>query len=569
MSHFKLILVGSTVTLTDDSDGGVFTITQNSGLTANPVVATLTAPAGLTIASGTPSQGTFDTGTGIWQLGALPSGTVATLDASFTVTATTGVPWTINLASTAYAGEVVLANNSADREIDGATCGDINQCSNKTTLTSIGAGNYSILTTDVTVVKTAHTGGGDTLTLPSGAATGQIFAIHDLADAGAENITIDTAGAELIDGQSTTTMDVDLRYLELMFDGTDYWTRNYKEWSFNGTRNSMAIGSDFSGHSGAGNIAIGNTNLEAVTFTSGNISIGAGSMPIAAISSNNVAVGTNTLAAATNTSSNIAIGTDALSSVTTQGFGIAIGHGAAQSNTSGVTLSIGYNAGQNITNNLSNILLGHQVMSVSTGSVQNVVIGPNGFNDQSGGAGNSVGIGYNVGNSITTGEHNTYIGSEAGFSSLTGSRNVFVGYQAGYNELLSDKLYIANSNTATPLIWGDFNTPKLTVNGEFGWRDGKIAPYTSVAAGNYNVLTTDHIIWKTAITGGGDQVILPSTALAGQIFIIKDVSGGSFTDNITITTAGAELIDGIATKVINVDYNSITVMFDGANYGII
>ena len=51
----------------------------------------------------------------------------------------------------------------------------------------------------------------------------------------------------------------------------------------------------------------------------------------------------------------------------------------------------------------------------------------------------------------------------AGYSNITGSSNVFLGYNAGYNETGSNKLYIANTNTNTPLIYGDFSAGTLGI----------------------------------------------------------------------------------------------------------
>lgn len=62
------------------------------------------------------------------------------------------------------------------------------------------------------------------------------------------------------------------------------------------------------------------------------------------------------------------------------------------------------------------------------------------------------------------GNQNTIIGSQAGYTTA-GSGNVLLGYQAGYSESGSSKLYIANSGTSTPLIYGDFWTGELVVNG--------------------------------------------------------------------------------------------------------
>ncbi|MDY0017879.1 MAG: hypothetical protein RBS89_08580, partial [Candidatus Delongbacteria bacterium] len=71
-------------------------------------------------------------------------------------------------------------------------------------------------------------------------------------------------------------------------------------------------------------------------------------------------------------------------------------------------------------------------------------------------------FGFESGYSINTGSNNVMIGSGSGHSNISGAGNVFLGYQSGYNETLSNKLYIANSNTATPLIKGTFPNTDLT-----------------------------------------------------------------------------------------------------------
>jgi hypothetical protein len=74
----------------------------------------------------------------------------------------------------------------------------------------------------------------------------------------------------------------------------------------------------------------------------------------------------------------------------------------------------------------------------------------------------NVSIGSEAGNA---GEGNVAIGSNAG-KAATGSRNVLIGYQAGEAAgTNSDRLYIANSNTNTPLIGGDFASEEVTVHG--------------------------------------------------------------------------------------------------------
>ncbi len=94
---------------------------------------------------------------------------------------------------------------------------------------------------------------------------------------------------------------------------------------------------------------------------------------------------------------------------------------------------------------------------------------------------------------------------------------------------------------------------------------------TASAAGAYTVLVTDYYIGKTGITGGGDTVTLPAvaTAAVGKVYIIKDESGTAGTNNITIDGNGAETIDGAATKVINTNFGSATLICSGAAWFII
>jgi hypothetical protein len=66
-------------------------------------------------------------------------------------------------------------------------------------------------------------------------------------------------------------------------------------------------------------------------------------------------------------------------------------------------------------------------------------------------------------NAISSGTANTVLGYQSGFNLSTGAGNVFLGYQAGYNETGSNKLYIANSNTSSPLIYGDFSTGRVGI----------------------------------------------------------------------------------------------------------
>jgi hypothetical protein len=74
-------------------------------------------------------------------------------------------------------------------------------------------------------------------------------------------------------------------------------------------------------------------------------------------------------------------------------------------------------------------------------------------------------LGYAAGYYNTAGSKNTFLGAGAGVFNTAGNGNVFLGYHAGHHETGSNKLYIDNSGTATPLIYGEFDNKILTING--------------------------------------------------------------------------------------------------------
>src|SRR4029077_5628649 len=75
------VTAGSNVTFT-------ITVTNNGPSNASGVVVTDQLPAGLTYVSSVPSQGTYTSGTGVWNIGAIGSGTSVTLSLTATVTTT-------------------------------------------------------------------------------------------------------------------------------------------------------------------------------------------------------------------------------------------------------------------------------------------------------------------------------------------------------------------------------------------------------------------------------------------------------------------------------------------------
>ena len=165
---------------------------------------------------------------------------------------------------------------------------------------------------------------------------------------------------------------------------------------------------------------------------------------------------------------NTAIGQLSLYSNTTGQYNTAIGSGALISNTIGNgntatgILALQYNTGGSW-----NTAYGSTALFRNVTGILNDAFGDNALGQNTTGN-NNVGIGYSSNYYNQEGSQNTIIGSQAGQgpSLHTKSGNIFLGYQAGYNETGNNKLYIENSNSDTPLIYGEFDNDIVTINGE-------------------------------------------------------------------------------------------------------
>jgi len=168
-------------------------------------------------------------------------------------------------------------------------------------------------------------------------------------------------------------------------------------------------------------------------------------------------------------------------------YGMAIGRNAGYS--AGLdniiiadNMIIGTNAGNGLTDGEKNTLIGTNAGKGLTGSynmyfggdagryqvagTHNVGIGHNALKSASGQSNyRNVGIGALTGGALTTGDNNVLIGHYAGQDLTSGDGNVLIGYYAGEGWMTtqSNKLVIANSDTATPLIYGEFDTGNVGI----------------------------------------------------------------------------------------------------------
>lgn len=90
--------------------------------------------------------------------------------------------------------------------------------------------------------------------------------------------------------------------------------------------------------------------------------------------------------------------------------------------------------------------------------------------------------------------------------------------------------------------------------------------YRNVDQASYNVAASDEFLGVTTSTQA-TAIQLPNTALTGQAFVIKDISGNASVHNITVSTvSGTTLIDGSTSLTINSDYESVQFMYNGSAY---
>ena len=146
---------------------------------------------------------------------------------------------------------------------------------------------------------------------------------------------------------------------------------------------------------------------------------------------------------------------------------------------------IGADAGRDHQEGRENTAIGSEAMLLDTSGMRNTAVGAYslpvclscqynntlGFsalsNLQSGN--HNLALGSRTMGMKTSGSENIAIGSSAGYNNIIGSNNILIGDSAGFNETGSEKLYIDGSSngSSTPLIYGDFDTDLLQVNGDF------------------------------------------------------------------------------------------------------
>ncbi len=281
----------------------------------------------------------------------------------------------------------------------------------------------------------------------------------------------------------------------------------------------------------------GSMNLPQTTATTGVINI-SGNRFIHAYGTDNTFLGASSGNFSLTNSGNTGIGKDALHSLTSGEGMTAVGYYALRTQTAGFgNTAVGYNAGLMNSTNSFNTYIGSNAGAENTKTYGTF-------------------LGYFAG-SNNDGSSNTFVGSYAGSNNLTGMNNIFIGSSAGMNETGSNKLYIENSNSAAPLIYGDFTSNYVRINGDFGILEGGTTPsyFTSFTGGdqaadlNYKLPAAYPALAGQALTStlGGtlswastEQPLTIQNGLTRATNTVK--LGGALTENTAITQDGTETL---------------------------
>jgi hypothetical protein len=181
----------------------------------------------------------------------------------------------------------------------------------------------------------------------------------------------------------------------------------------------------------------------------------------------NVFIGPRAGRSADGLSGSIFIGYLAGEATTTANYNTIIGNEAAKLNVSGVSNTIiGSKSAWKKASGGYNVYVGDNTGWNDTGGALNTYIGSQSGYSIVGGVGNSF-LGRETGKNKTAGSYNVFLGWQAGMGNGSGSYNVFIGRSAGSAETGSNLLYIENSDSDTPLIYGDFDIDSVSINGNF------------------------------------------------------------------------------------------------------
>lgn len=162
---------------------------------------------------------------------------------------------------------------------------------------------------------------------------------------------------------------------------------------------------------------------------------------------------------------------------------------------------------------------------------------------------------------IASGSHQYVIGN---YNKRNNTNSLFV-IGNGTTGLDAGRSDIFRVNQAQVEVTGSFSVSGSGgSNGTLNQYNGLRYYPTIVTSLPHTASLNDYIIAVSASAGAGIE--LPVSEF-GRTYVVKDVSGSATADNITITAAGGNLIDGAPSAVIGIDYGSLKFIYFGSGRG--
>lgn len=240
-----------------------------------------------------------------------------------------------------------------------------------------------------------------------------------------------------------------------------------------------------------------------------------------------------------------------------------------------LNVGVGFEALKAVTSSSANTAIGyHSLQALAGGSGGNTAVGENSLLNATTGAGNTA-LGIAALSALLTTSNNTAVGANA-LASNGGTSNIGIGSGAGsaYTGTESSNILIGNAG-----VIGESNVTRIGTQGSgtgqqtlcylagvLTTTSGRVRNVTTPGAYPYTTLITDDFI---KVDTSAARTIVPMAApVTGTTYIIKDTVGTAATFNITITPSGKN-IDGAASHVINVNYGSVTIVYNSAEWSII
>ena len=245
--------------------------------------------------------------------------------------------------------------------------------------------------------------------------------------------------------------------------------------------------------------------------------------PMLWLSTRNLAMGTNALDSNETGIFNTAVGSHALTANTSGFWNSAFGSNTLSGNTTGgQNNAFGFKALTTNTIGSENNAFGAQALEVNTTGSNNVAIGSFALTDNDT-TSNSTAIGYAaLANSIANA--NTALGYNAGNAVTTGSGNVYLGNQAGSQATSSNTLYIENSNSTEPLIYGEFDNNIVRIHGHLELQDDTgtgFAPELRI----YDTGNSNYVGFESPALSANQIWVLPTADGAANSMMVTDGSG--------------------------------------------